>query len=95
MRNAERNSELAHLVTELKNGNKSAFNEIYMLSAGPLERYGAIRLTNDQFMLQDALQDTFVSILEKIDQLKEPASFMAWAFTILRNKISSEYRKTK
>ena len=37
MRNAERNSELAHLVTELKNGNKSAFNEIYMLSACPMK----------------------------------------------------------
>jgi len=95
MGNAERNSQLAYMVTELKSGNESAFNEIYMLSAGSLERYGAAKLTNDQYMLQDSLQETFVTILEKIDQLKDPASFMAWAFTILRNKVISEYRKTK
>lgn len=95
MRYAERNSELAYLATELKNGSESAFNEIYMLSAGQLERYGAARLTNDQYMLQDALQETFMTILEKIDKLNDPASFMAWAFTILRNKVNDEYRKTK
>lgn len=45
--------------------------------------------------VQDVLQDTNVVIWEKMDKYKSGSNFRAWTFTIARNTVKAQLRKTK
>jgi RNA polymerase sigma-70 factor (ECF subfamily) len=44
---------------------------------------------------KDIVQDTFITVFEKIDQLKDKDKFTAWITTIASNHAKSRYNKNK
>jgi RNA polymerase sigma-70 factor (ECF subfamily) len=45
--------------------------------------------------VQDLLQDTNVVIWEKLESYEPGTNFKAWAFSIARNMVKAQFRKTK
>ena len=58
------------------------------------ERY-ALSLVGDRDAAKDVLQDTIIIVWRKFDDLKDPAAFKSYLFTILTNLVRRQYRKTK
>lgn len=92
---SELKKTISPLVIEMKNGNMNVFDEIYAMTCGLFEEYGRNNLTDDAYLVQDAMQETYVTIMNKIDSLKDPASFIPWSITIFRNAVNTEFRKRK
>jgi RNA polymerase sigma-70 factor (ECF subfamily) len=62
--------------------------------AGRLGQFIRARVA-DPATAEDILQDVFVKIQAKIDQLKEPAKLQSWLFLLTRNAIVDHYRARK
>jgi len=50
---------------------------------------------NDPASAEDILQDVFVKIQARLDQLKDPAKLQSWIYLIARNAIIDHYRTRK
>jgi RNA polymerase sigma-70 factor (ECF subfamily) len=50
---------------------------------------------NDPATAEDLLQDVFVKIQARLDQLKDPARLQSWIYLIARNAIIDHYRSRK
>jgi RNA polymerase sigma-70 factor (ECF subfamily) len=50
---------------------------------------------NDPATAEDILQDVFVKIQARLDQLKDPAKLQSWIYLITRNAIVDHYRTRK
>ena len=50
---------------------------------------------NDPATAEDILQDVFVKIQARLDQLKDPAKLQSWIYLIARNAIIDHYRTRK
>ena len=50
---------------------------------------------NDPATAEDILQDVFVKIQVRLDQLKDPAKLQSWIYLIARNAIIDHYRTRK
>lgn len=50
---------------------------------------------NDPATAEDILQDVFVRIQTRLDQLKDPAKLQSWIYLIARNAIIDHYRTRK
>lgn len=62
--------------------------------AGRLGQFIRARVA-DPAAAEDILQDVFVKIQGKIDQLKDPAKLQSWLFLLTRNAIIDHYRSRK
>ena len=85
--------ELTELVLLTQKGDKSAFEQIYLLTYSPI--FNKINTAiNNPDDAEDILQDCFVSMLSGLKSLKEPESFEKWFNIIVTNKIK-DYKKKK
>ncbi len=57
--------------------------------------YFILKRVKDKELSRDILQEVFIKIHLKLDQLKDSAKVKAWAFQITRNQIAEHFRKTK
>lgn len=73
------------LVESVKNGDKSAADEIYRQYSEPLTKF-VIKQGLSEFDAQDVVSDTFVEMMKHIDQLKDPSAFSSWIHTIAKRK---------
>ncbi|WP_028521256.1 RNA polymerase sigma factor [Ruminococcus flavefaciens] len=73
------------LAESLKNGDKSAADEIYRQYSEPLTKF-VIKQGLSEFDAQDVVSDTFVEVIKHIDQLKDPSAFSSWIHTIAKRK---------
>src|ERR1700733_12737561 len=80
------------LMHDLKNNNFSAFNTIYHSYSKPLYVYLLHKL-KDPEVCNDVLQDIFVSLWEKREQLCIEISIKAYLFQVARYKIIDLYRE--
>jgi len=81
----EEDQMLFQAVINLKNGDKSSFEQVYKLS----ERYiYAIiyRIVRDNDKTADLMQETYLQIYNKLDTLEEVESFLVWAGKIATSK---------
>jgi len=62
--------------------------------AGRLGQFIRVRVA-DPTAAEDILQDVFVKIQAKIDQLKDPAKLQSWLFLLTRNAIIDHFRARK
>ena len=85
---------LTNLVAEYRNGNVSVFDELYNRTINDMYRY-ARKLTSDDSIIEDAIQDSYIKMADSIESLRDSSSFLSWGYTILRNNINSTYRKSK
>lgn len=81
------------LIARLKSKDDKALSQLYGLYSGAI--YGIIiRIVKNEATAQQLLQDTFLSVWNKID-LYNPSkgAFYTWMYRIARNKSLNELRK--
>src|SRR3954464_204066 len=72
------------LAVRLRSGERGAFAEIYNQFAEPVLGL-CIVLLRDRDDAADAMQDTFVVVAQRIDQLRDPERLRPWIFAIARH----------
>jgi RNA polymerase sigma-70 factor (family 1) len=82
----------SELLASLKESNVSAFNTIYTQHSKPLYIYLLHKLKDPEHC-NDVLQDIFVTLWEKREQLTIDFSFKAYLYQAARYKIIDIYRK--
>jgi len=82
----------AQLFEAFKNGDDRAYSELYNMHAGMLYNYG-YRLTTDMELLKDCIQDVFVKIYNKREELGAVLNFKSYILISLKNKLCDESRK--
>jgi RNA polymerase sigma-70 factor (family 1) len=80
------------LLHDLKNNDFSAFNTIYQQYSKPLYVYLLHKLKEPE-VCNDVLQDIFVSLWEKREQLNIDVSVKAYLYQVARYKIIDLYRQ--
>ena len=80
------------LLHDLKNNDFSAFNTIYQQYSKPLYVYLLHKLKEPE-VCNDVLQDIFVSLWEKREQLNIDVSIKAYLYQVARYKIIDLYRQ--
>ncbi len=80
------------LFNEFKNGNIAAFTGIYDSYIQLLFNYGA-KLTTDRELLKDCIQDVFVKIYNKRNELNEVQNLKSYLLISLKNKLCDEARR--
>lgn len=75
---------MEQLVERLVQKDPNAYKALYDLYAKPMYNL-CYRLTNNESDAHDALQESFIRIFEKIDQLRQRELFSAWLKRIFTN----------
>ena len=70
------------------------FEECVECCADSLYRV-AFRLTGNQTLASELVQETYLSAWKSIDSLRDPQAMRAWMFSILRNQYTKLLRKEK
>lgn len=83
-------NEKEHIVN-LKNGSQQSFGWLYERYADHL--YGfSIKLSHSAAVAEEIVQDTFLTVWQKREQIDERYSFKAFLFTIAKNRILNLFR---
>ena len=82
------------LILRCQIGDRHALAELIHRHERPL-RYFILRLLGDSAIAEDVFQDTWLSVIGKIANLKKIDSFTIWLYRIARNRIYQELRKKK
>jgi RNA polymerase sigma factor (sigma-70 family) len=80
------------LVDRLMNKEESALIEV-MNQYGDYLLRTAILLLKDKQTAEEAVQDTFITAYEKVNQLSDPKKLKSWLTSILVNRCRSQIRK--
>ena len=84
-------NQMISLVEKAQSGDKKAFEELYK-EYGKVVYFNCLKLTGNEHTAQDILQDTFLTALQKINDLKFPENFSAWIIRIAVNKCKMSFR---
>lgn len=84
----------AELVARALGGDRWAEQAIFERHAGYLEGV-CLRLLRDRDEVRDALQDTFVDVLEQLPNLRAPERLRHWMTSIAVNKVHRRFRRRK
>ena len=68
---------IGNLVIQAQSGSSEAFAELYATTYNHIYNYSRHYL-RDAYMAQDAVQETYISALKNINNLKDPSLFVAW-----------------
>lgn len=68
---------LAKLVDLARKGDSDAFAELYAATYQKEYRF-AYRYLNDMYLAQDALQETYITVLKNLHKLKDSTLFVSW-----------------
>ena len=77
-----------------KLGNKDSMNRLAELAGERLYAY-IYRLTLDQTLTQDILQETILFMIQSINQLEHVDHFWGWLFRTAMGKVQHHYRDLK
>ena len=86
---------LVRLVQCLQNGEPDAAAQLFETFHSDIYYFILKTVSNDADLAEDLTQDTFVTILEKIHDLQEPAAFVTWSKQIAYSKCTGYFRKHK
>lgn len=79
---------------ELAGGNHAAFAELYRRRSGEVFRF-VRKLTGDDALADDVVQDTFLRVLRNLERFDERRSFRPWLARIARNAAFDALRERK
>lgn len=79
-------------MTAIKNGDQSAFSELYERFNQRLYYYFFRMLGNNKEVANDFLQDLFLKLINKPELFKPGYKFTSWIFTVAHNMCKNEYR---
>lgn len=80
------------LIEKFQNGDSNAFSRLYEMYVQPLYFFGC-NLTSDHELLKDCIQDVFIKIFQKKDDLHTVKNFKTYLYISLKNKIYDEMRR--
>ena len=82
------------LIEECKRGDLQRFREL-VESASPFAFTVAFRILCDEELAKDVVQETMVTIWEKLKKINSSGSFKTWLYRIVVNKCYDHLRKMK
>jgi RNA polymerase sigma-70 factor (ECF subfamily) len=85
-------AEIKSLVIELKRGSERAFNKLYT-NLGKILYKKIFAMVKDEDIAEELLQDLFMKIWHKREELNEEKSFKAYVYTIAQNLVYDYLRK--
>lgn len=74
------------LVVEAQSGNTKAFECLVVYFHPQLLSFG-LSLNSNRTVIDDALQETWISISRKLRTLKDPRAFKSWLFRVVRWRV--------
>jgi RNA polymerase sigma factor (sigma-70 family) len=77
---------------QFKDGDQSAFEEIYSEYVETLFNFG-LKLTSDQGLVKDSIQDLFINLFRYNINLKKPESIEFYLFKSLKRLITKKLKK--
>lgn len=72
---------------------KNTTADLYSRFASSLRRF-IVSKVKDEALADDLLQETFIRIHSKIDDLRDETKVQAWVYQVARNIINDHYRKS-
>ncbi len=85
---------LAHLVRRAQAGSSDAFAELYVATYQQQYNF-SYRYLQDQFLAQDAIQETYILALKNITTLRDPLVFVSWLNQINMRVCFEMFRKER
>jgi RNA polymerase sigma-70 factor (ECF subfamily) len=82
------------LIEECRGGNFTNFRKLVELSA-PVAFSVAFRMLGDEDKAKDIVQDTMVTVWQKLGKIKTAEVYKTWMYRIVVNKCYDEMRKRK
>ena len=82
------------LFSRVKAGNKNAFEQLYRDHSGGIY-YNLRRMTRDDQLAREILQDVFTKVWEKKEILKIDKPFQYYLFRMAQNSVTNFYRSIK
>lgn len=89
---AQDHQYLAQLVRQAQSGSSDAFAELYVATCQRQYRFSYQYLKNE-FLAQDAVQETYIQVLKNISTLRDPLLFSAWLNQINMRVCYAIYQK--
>ena len=83
-----------YLIASIQKGDETAFRQLVDRYSGRLNAYASRKLGRGNPEAEDAVQDTFVGLLENLHRLTDVRSLEAYLFTILKNKVVDQTRRS-
>lgn len=87
-------NKIVDIVKAVQDGEEKSATALYDAFQKELYFY-ILKTVNDPQLAEDLLQDTFVEILQTINNLKEPAAFPSWSRQIAYHKCTAYYKKRR
>lgn len=84
----------AKVISDLKQRKKSAFDIVYY-KYYRLVYYAALEIVKDENVAQDVMQDTFIRLMDDIDNYEENGHFKQYLMMIAKNCALNAYQKRK
>ena len=85
---------LSELVLRAQEGDSDSFAELYVATYQHQYRF-SYRYLQDEFLAQDALQETYILALKNMTTLRDPHVFVSWLNQINMRVCFSIYRREK
>jgi len=82
------------LIEECRGGNLNSFRKI-VEAASPFAYSVAFRMLGDEDLAKDAVQESMVTVWQKLESIRSPEGFKSWLYRIVINKCYDELRKRK
>lgn len=84
--------KLGILIEKIKSGDSEAFEELYRLTS-PKAYFVALQILKNEHDAEDILQETYIKVLEKINEIDPSKSFMGWLYRVISNKSKNLLKK--
>ena len=82
------------LIEECRNGNLQNFRKVVGM-ASPFVFSVAFRMVGDEDLAKDIVQETMVTVWQKLENIGSSESFKSWLYRIAVNKCYDHLRKRK
>lgn len=77
-----------------RNGDRKALEEIYHRNIDVLYSYGG-KITTNTALVEDCIQEVFITLWEKREKLNETSSIKFYLFTSLKRRIYKSFRESQ
>lgn len=82
------------IVLRTKSGDVSAFTELYNHTHDKAYSV-AYSILKDEFEAEDIVQEAYIVVMEKLDDLKNPDRFESWFYQIVRTRALNDLKKKR
>ncbi len=88
----QQNERIKKLIRKIKKGDKKAFNELYKFTSGQTYFF-ILKIVQNEQDAEDILQESYIKMLEKIDEIDPDRNFTSWFYQIAINKSKDLLRR--